>query len=222
MAYRYVDRSQAGQELAQYLTAYAEAANLLVFGLPRGGVPIAYEVAHALRAPLDVFTVRKLGLPGHEELAMGAITTDGTYVIDNDLIEYAGISRQDFDAVIARESEELHRRERMFRGSLPEPALEEKTALVVDDGLATGSTMAVAIKSLRKRKPARILVAAPVGAAETCVALRQIADEVICPYSPQPFHAVGLYYLDFTQVSDAEVGSLLARGREESRQWNVA
>lgn len=153
---------------------------------------------------------------------MGAIATDGTYVIDENLIEYAGITQADFNAVIARESEELQRRELMFRGSLPEPAVESKVVLVIDDGLATGATMAVAIKSLRNRKPARIVVASPVGAPETCAALRDMADEVICPYTPQPFHAVGLYYLDFAQVSDAEVRSLLARAREESRRWNVA
>lgn len=222
MSFRYINRPQAGQELAKHLSAYADSAEVLVFGLPRGGVPVAYEVSRALHAPLDVFTVRKLGLPGHEELAMGAIATDGTYVIDEELINYAGISAEDFDAVITREAAELHRRELMFRGTLPEPAVANKTLLIIDDGLATGSTMAAAIKSLRKRNPSKIVVAAPVGAPDTCVALRRLADEVVCPYSPQPFHAVGLYYLDFAQVSDAEVRSLLARAREESRTWNVA
>lgn len=188
---------------------------MLVLGLPRGGVPVAYEVAHTLGAPLDVFLVRKLGVPGHQELAMGAVATGGVRVVNAPVARGLGIPADVVDTVAAREEEELVRRERLYRGEGREdrPALEVtgRVVILVDDGLATGSTMHAAIRALRAMRPAGIVVAAPVGAPEACARLRDEADEVICPIVPEAFHAVGRWYEDFSQTTDEEVRLLLAR-----------
>jgi len=180
-----------------------------VLGLPRGGVPVAYEVARALHAPLEVFVVRKLGVPGHRELAMGAIASDGTRILNMDVIKALGIVPADLESVAASELLELERQQRIYRGNAPLPKLSERTIIVVDDGLATGSTMRVAVGALRQSKPARIIVAVPVAAAETVRRLREEADAVICLSAPPDFHAVSTWYEDFSQTSDEEVRKLL-------------
>jgi predicted phosphoribosyltransferase len=208
---RFRNRREAGQRLAGELHAYAGRTDIIVLALPRGGVPVGYEVAITLGAPLDVFVVRKLGLPGHEELAMGALASGGVRVLDEELIRVARVSDTEINRVTAAEEAELERRERRYRGDRPFPDLRGKTAILVDDGLATGSTMRAAVTALRVEGPSRIVVAVPVAAAETCDALRSIADEVICAVMPEPFHAVGLWYDDFSQTTDDEVHELLER-----------
>ena len=205
---RFVDRRQAGQFLAQRLAGYRDDASVIVLALPRGGVPVAFEVARALDAPLDVFIVRKLGLPGHEEFAMGAIATGEVMVMNPDLTN-AGIPQATIDAVAARERVELARRERLYRGDRPPVAIADRTVILVDDGLATGSTMLAAATAVRRQRPCRTIVAVPVAAAETCRALRRIVDDVVCATTPAPFMAVGAWYEDFRQVSDDEVHALL-------------
>jgi putative phosphoribosyl transferase len=177
--------------------------------LPRGGVPVAYEVACGLKAPLDVFVVRKLGVPGHRELAMGAIASGGVRVLNSDVIESLQISEPIIDAVARHEQQELERQQRAYRDDIPFPGLAGRTVIIVDDGLATGSTMRAAVRALRQSGPARIVVAVPVGAAETCRSLRDEADEVVCATVPQDFHAVSLWYDEFSQTTDEEVRSLL-------------
>jgi len=206
---RFADRRQAGRVLAQDLLRYRGDPSVIVLALPRGGVPVAFEVAQALDAPLDVFVVRKLGLPGHEEYAMGAIATGDVRVMNQDLAN-AGIPQAAIEAVAARERIELARRERLYRGERPPIAIEDHTVIIVDDGLATGSTMLAAATAVRKQRPRRIVVAVPVAAAETCQSLRDVVDEVVCPATPEPFVAVGVWYEDFRQVSDDEVHVLLA------------
>lgn len=179
-------------------------------------MPVGYEVATRLHLELDVFVVRKLGVPGHSELAMGALAGDGTCVFDDELIASLQVSNAALRETVEREMEEIARRERVYRDSCPQAAVENRVAIVVDDGLATGATMRVAVLALRARDPAEIVVAVPVAAARTCAALRSVADRVICPYTPEPFVAVGLFYEDFEQTSDDEVRSLLARAREET------
>jgi len=205
---RFVDRRQAGQFLAQRLARYRDDASVIVLALPRGGVPVAFEVAKALDAPLDVFIVRKLGLPGHEEFAMGAIATGDVMVMNPELTN-AGIPQATIDAVAARERIELARRERLYRGERPSVAIADRTVIVVDDGLATGSTMLAAATAVRRQQPRRTIVAVPVAAAETCRALRHVVDDVVCATTPAPFMAVGAWYEDFRQVSDDEVHALL-------------
>src|SRR3982074_2868160 len=205
------DRRDAGRGLAEKLTAYANRPDVLVLALPRGGVPVGYEVARALGAPLDVFVVRKLGLPGHEELAMGAVATGGVRVLNDQLIERLGIPEHVIDAVAARERQELARRERLYRRGRPPPVVRGRTVILVDDGLATGATMHAAIQALRQQNPARIVVAVPTASPETCEEIRAKADDVICASTPEPFHAVGRWYQDFSQTTDEEVGFLLAR-----------
>jgi len=205
---RFVDRRQAGQFHAQRLAGYRDEASVIVLALPRGGVPVAFEVARALDAPLDVFIVRKLGLPGHEEFAMGAIATGEVMVMNPDLTN-AGIPQATIDAVAARERVELARRERLYRGDRPPVAIADRTVILVDDGLATGSTMLAAATAVRRQRPRRTIVAVPVAAAETCRALRRIVDDVVCATTPEPFMAVGAWYDDFRQVSDDEVHALL-------------
>ena len=202
---RFQDRTDAGRQLAARLTAYANRDDVVVLALPRGGVPVAVEVARGLRAPLDVLLVRKLGVPGHPELAMGAIATGGVQVLSEELIAELHIPRKLVEDVAARERRELDRRERLYRGNRPMPLLRDRTVIVVDDGLATGSTMEAAIAALRHQQSSRIVVAAPVGAVETCHRLKKIADEVVCVTTPEPFDAVGLWYKRFDQVSDEEV-----------------
>ncbi|MGC1380853.1 MAG: phosphoribosyltransferase [Candidatus Baltobacteraceae bacterium] len=218
----FFDRADAGRRLAASLVEYASQRDPFVLALPRGGVPVGYEVARALNAPLDVYVVRKLGVPGHEELAMGAVAADGSYVVDESTIDAAGITYEAFAATLTRELAELKRREIAYRGDRPEPNLAGKTAILVDDGLATGASMYSAIAALRQRRPAEIAVAVPVAPADTCVALQRIADRVFCPNQPAYFGAVGLYYQNFAQVDDEEVRRLLARAEAERKRWKVA
>jgi erythromycin esterase-like protein/predicted phosphoribosyltransferase len=210
------DRREAGRLLAEKLAAYANRPDVLVLALPRGGVPVGYEVARALSAPLDVFVVRKLGVPGYEELAMGAVATGGVRVLNDQLVERLGIPESLIDAVAARERQELARRERLYRGNRPPPDVRGRTVILVDDGLATGATMYAAIEALRQQNPARIVVAVPTASPETCEEMKTKADGVICAITPEPFHAVGRWYRDFSQTTDEEVGVLLAqRGTSE-------
>ena len=207
----YRDRIEAGKRLASRLTDYADRPDVLVLALPRGGVPVAFEVARELHAPLDIFLVRKLGLPGHEELAMGAIATGGVRVLNEDVVGHLRIPGEVIDAVAADELRELERRERAYRGDRPAPDVRGKTVILVDDGLATGSTMRAAAAALRRQQPARIVVAVPVSAPQTCDEYRMGVDEIICAVTPEPFQAVGLWYKDFSQTTDEEVRDLLAR-----------
>ena len=213
MQSRFRDRRDAGRRLAASLTKYANRPDVVVLALPRGGVPVGYEVATALGAPLEVFVVRKLGLPGHDEFAMGAIASGGVTVLDQDLLRIARVREADLRRVIAAEEKELARRERQYRGDRPFPDLRGKTVILVDDGLATGSTMRAAVEALRQEGPARIVVAVPVSSPEICEAFRDLADEVVCAETPEPFRAVGLWYGDFSQTTDEEVHELLDRAR---------
>jgi putative phosphoribosyl transferase len=207
------DRVDAGKALAGHLRQYAGRPDVIVLALPRGGVPVGYEVAQALGAPLDVFIVRKLGVPGHEEYAMGAVASGGVRVLNDDAMRSLRLSNETVDRVTAREMEELTRRERLYRGDRPQPDLKGRTVILVDDGLATGSTMKAAVKALAQREAGRIVVAVPIAAPDTCEALRREVDEVVCALTPEPFHAVGLWYDNFSQTTDAEVHDLLQRGR---------
>ena len=209
------DRSEAGQFLAEKLEADAGRPDVLVLALPRGGVHVGYEVAHALHAPLDVYLVRKLGVPGHEELAMGAIASGGVRVLNRDVVGALGIPEEIIEQVAANELQELQRRERIYRGKRPPPDVQGRIVILVDDGLATGSTMRAAVAALRRQQPAKIIVAVPVGSVETCAEMRQEADEVVCASTPDPFAAVGYWYEDFSQTTDEEVHSLLERAAEE-------
>jgi predicted phosphoribosyltransferase len=188
---------------------------VVVLALPRGGVPVAFEVARALHAPLDVFLVRKLGVPGHEELAMGALATGGVRVLNDDVVHALDIPEEAIAAVAAEEGQELARRERLYRGNRSAPAVRGRTVILVDDGLATGSSMRAAVAALRRQGPARLVVAVPVGAPETCAEFQDVADEVVCARTPEPFYAVGLWYDDFTQTTDEEVRDLLERAADE-------
>ena len=205
------DRVEAGQLLAEHLTAYAGRDDVAVLALPRGGVPVAHEIARVLQVPFDVFVVRKLGVPGHEELAMGAIASGGARVINHDVVNALGIPMHLIDAVAQTEQVELDRRERLYRGTRSPVHLVNRTVILVDDGLATGSTMRAAVMAARQQEPARVVVAVPVGAAATCADLSREADDVVCLRTPEPFVAVGLWYRDFTPTSDDEVRALLAR-----------
>jgi predicted phosphoribosyltransferase len=207
----YLDRHDAGAALAELLARYAGQPDVLVLGLPRGGVPVAYEVARALRAPLDVFVVRKLGLPGHEELAMGAVASGGIVVLNRPMIESLGVSDAAVCRVLDAEKRELARREERYRDDLPPPRLTDTTVILVDDGLATGSSMFAALQALKQEHPKRVVVAVPVGAPDTCETLRSHADEVVCARTPEPFYGVGAWYEDFSQTTDAEVHELLER-----------
>jgi putative phosphoribosyl transferase len=209
----YRDRREAGKYLATQLAHYADRDDVLVLALPRGGVPVAYEVAKALSAPLDIFLVRKLGVPGHEELAMGAIATGGVRVLNDDVVEYLLIPAGVIGSVAADELRELERRERAYRGKRPEPTVRGKTVILVDDGLATGSTMRAAATALRQQSPARIVVAVPVSAPQTCDEYRMGVDEIVCATTPKPFYGVGQWYRDFSQTTDEEVSDLLEKAR---------
>jgi predicted phosphoribosyltransferase len=209
---QYRDRFEAGEDLARLLKSRGEDfRDAIVLALPRGGVPVAYPVAEALGVPLDVFIVRKLGVPGHEELAMGAIASGGVRVLNDDVVTGLGIPMSAIEAVAKREMVELERRERDYRGDRPPLDVKGKTVIVVDDGLATGSTMRAAAAALQKEGASKVIVAVPVAARETCDDLREIVDEVICARTPEPFRAVGLWYEDFDQTTDDEVRELLRR-----------
>ena len=211
---RFRDRFDAGRRLATVLQPYVGRPNLLVLALPRGGVPVAYEVARQLHAPLDLMLVRKLGVPGHEELAMGAIAAGGVRVISDDVVRALAIPDRSIAAIAAHEEHELERRAREYRGDRPLPDVEGKTVILIDDGLATGSTMRAAVAALKSQHPERLVVAVPVAAPETCEALRQEVDDVVCALAPEPFFAVGNWYQDFSQTSDEEVRELLQRASE--------
>lgn len=210
------DRPHAGRVLAERLAHLQGHEDLLVLALPRGGVAVGFEVARALHAELDVFIVRKLGYPGHEEYAMGAIASGGIRVMN--MAPGLSVTDRELDAILRREEAELARRERLYRGERAPIAVEGRTVIVVDDGLATGATMRAAVAAIRKLGPARLIVAVPVGAEETCQQLHREADEVVCAETPVPFHAVGLWYRDFPQSSDDEVKRLLEEARREHEQ----
>jgi predicted phosphoribosyltransferase len=209
------DRTEAGKVLAAQLQHYAQRPDVIVLALPRGGVPIAYEISRALGLPMDLFLVRKLGVPEHEELAMGAIASGGVRVINDEVVDTLHIPESTIDRAAAIEQHELERRERDYRGDAPSPNVAGKTVILVDDGLATGSTMRAAAEALRQMHPARIVVAVPTASPDTCDAFRQIVDEVICAITPQPFHAVGIWYEHFPQLTDDEVRELLERARQD-------
>jgi predicted phosphoribosyltransferase len=209
----FANRREAGRILASLVMKYADRGDVLVLALPRGGVPVAFEVARALNVPLDVFIVRKLGVPGHDELAMGAIATGGVRVLNEDVVNSLELEPEVIDAVAAREEKELARRERLYRGARPAPDVHGRTVILVDDGLATGSTMRAAVAALRKQRPARIVVAVPVAAPETCEEFKTEVDETICAATPRMFNGVGRWYEDFSQTTDDEVHELLAQAR---------
>jgi putative phosphoribosyl transferase len=208
---RFRDRTDAGRRLAGALSSYAGRPDLLVLALPRGGLPVGYEVARALHAPLDVILVRKLGVPGHEELAMGAIASGGVRIVSQDVVASLGIPERVIAAAAASEEHELARREQAYRHQLPSPPIPGRTVLLVDDGLATGSTMRAAAAAVKSQGPERVVVAVPVAPAETCATLRAEVDEVVCLLSPSPFISVGTFYENFSQTSDDEVRALLER-----------
>lgn len=205
------NRVEAGELLAEGLSHYRDRDDVIVLALPRGGVPVAAEIARRLHVPFDVFVVRKLGVPGHEELAMGAIASGGVRLINDEVVGPLGIPGNVIDEVARREQIELERREELYRGTRPPIGLVGRTVILVDDGLATGSTMRAAVKAVRQQEPARVIVAVPVGAPETCATIAREADDVVCVRTPDPFVAVGLWYRDFTPTSDHEVRALLGR-----------
>ena len=209
------NRSDAGRKLAAKVTSAGYGPDALVLGLPRGGVPVAFEVAEALGAPLDVFIVRKLGVPGREELALGAIASGGVRVLNEDIINSLSVSKKDIEHVAEREGLELERRERLYRGERSFPDLEGRTVILVDDGLATGASMRAAVAALRQRELAHIVVAVPVAAPEVCAEFRREVDDVICLETPQPFYGVGMWYGAFPQTSDEEVRELLGRSLQK-------
>ena len=209
------NRAEAGRLLAEKLEKYADRNDVIVLGLPRGGVPVAYEVAKSLRVPLDVFIVRKLGVPGFEELAAGAIASGGVRVLNEDVLRALPNADEIIESVTAKETAELERREKSYRDDRPAPELRDRVVILVDDGLATGATMHAAVKALRQRDVAKIVVAVPVGPPDTCREFEDEADETICATAPEFFQAVGQYYEDFSQTSDEEVRDLLARAAED-------
>jgi putative phosphoribosyl transferase len=213
MADLFVDRTEAGKLLAARLTRYGSRGDMIVLALPRGGVPVAFEIARALSAPLDVFLVRKLGVPGHEELAMGAIATGGVRVLNKDVVGYLAVPQRIIDTVAREEQQELERRERLYRGDRPAPEVRGMTVILVDDGLATGSTMRAAIAALKKLEPGGIVVAVPVAPPSTVEELKNEVNEVVSVFTPEPFDGVGRWYQDFSQTTDQEVRSLLDQSR---------
>lgn len=215
MTQQFRDRTEAGQQLAAKLTAYVNRPDVLVLALPRGGVPVAFEVARALHAPLDVLVVRKLGVPGQEELAMGAIATGGVRILNNDVVELLGIPDEVINRVAAQEQQEVERREHLSRGDRPTYDVHGRTIILVDDGIATGATMRAAVAALKQQQPARLIIAVPVAAASTCDAFAAEVDELVCVIRPAIFYAVGFWYENFSQTTDEEVRDLLEQGRYE-------
>jgi putative phosphoribosyl transferase len=205
------DRVDAGRKLAKELSEYANRSDVLILALPRGGVPVAFEVAKELNVKMDVFIVRKLGVPGNEELAMGAIASDNIIVLNEDVVRYFQISKQVIDAIVARELRELERREHTYRGNRPKPNINSSTVILIDDGLATGATMRAAAASVKTKNPTKIVIAVPTGAPDTCRSFEGKVDEVICVATPEPFYGVGAWYEDFSQTTDEEVCELLGK-----------
>lgn len=210
------DRREAGRELARRLQKYAGRQDLLVLGVPRGGVPVAFEVASALKAPLDIFVSRKLGVPGQEELAFGAVARGGTRILDEEIVNAVGLSEEEIERIAARENQELARREQVFRAGRPPLDAEGKTVVLLDDGIATGASIRVAIAALRQRRPAEIVIAAPVVPRATSERLRREADDVIAVHTPKSFYAIGEFYDDFSQVTDEEVIELLRQAASKA------
>jgi len=217
----FANRKEAGQKLAIRLRKYADRSDIVVLGAPRGGVPVAFEIAADLKAPLDVFVLRKLGVPGREELAFGAIASGGVRILNRDIVEGLGITGLDIERVTRAEREELERRERTYRGGKAPLNVSGLTVILVDDGIATGSTMKAAVRALRQMKPARIVIAVPVAPPSTCNQLRSEADELVCLETPQPFYGVGQFYSDFSQVSDEEVKELLDTASQTRRETHL-
>lgn len=221
----FANRTEAGRQLARHLKRYADRDDVIVLGAPRGGVPVAFEVATTLRVPFDIFVLRKLGVPGREELAFGAIASGGVRVLDTDTVRALALTASEINQVIQAEEWELERREHKYRGSRPPLHLTGLTVILVDDGIATGSSMRAAIRALRQMRPAALVIATPVAPRATCDRLRAEVDELICPEMPEPFYGVGQFYKDFAQVSDEEVTELLDkawRQELERRYSNVA
>jgi putative phosphoribosyl transferase len=215
------NRTHAGQVLAGMLKEYSNRDDILVLALPRGGVPVAFEIASALHAPLDVFLVRKLGVPGQEELAMGAIATGGVRVLNHEVVKYLGVPDHVIDSATQAEQRELDRREQAYRGNRRPPQVHGRIVILVDDGLATGSTMRAAVTALRQQKPARLIVAVPVAAASTCQEFQEQVDLIICATTPEPFYGVGQWYEDFSQTTDEEVRNLLERAAQEYQRYRA-
>lgn len=211
------DRTQAGQQLAHQLQAYANRSDVLVLGLPRGGIPVAYEIAQVLNAPLDICLVRKLGVPGQPELAMGAIASSGIRILNYDIVSDLSITDKTLEAVTARELRELQRRDRVYRGDRPMPKVQDQTVILVDDGIATGATLRAAIAILKTQQPKALIVAVPVAPAEVCRAIATEVDHILCLATPEPFYAIALWYDNFCQTSDAEVCDLLAQQAQHLR-----
>jgi putative phosphoribosyl transferase len=220
MSIQFRNRTQAGQQLAARLALYADRKDVLVLGLPRGGVPVAYQIAKLLNLPLDVFLVRKLGVPGFEELAFGAIASGGTRVLNPDIVAELKLSKNEIEQVAATAQLELERRERLFRGERPTPAIKGRTVIVVDDGLATGATMEAAVRALRSRAPAKIIVATPVAAAQAIRQLKPKVDEIVCLITPVGLYAISIWYKEFPQITEEQVRGLLAQA--ESAQVSGA
>ena len=214
----FANRKEAGQKLAQRLRKYANRGDVIVLGAPRGGVPVAFEIATDLKAPLDVFVLRKLGVPGREELAFGAIASGGVRILNRDIVEGLGITGLDIERVTRAEKQELERRERAYRGGKAALDVSGLIVILVDDGVATGSTMKAAVRALRQMKPARIVIAVPVAPPSTCNQLQFEADELVCLEMPEPFYGVGQFYSDFSQVSDEEVKELLDTASQTRRE----
>jgi putative phosphoribosyl transferase len=216
------DRADAGRQLASRLKKYAHDPNVLVLGLPRGGVPVAFEVAESLNAPLDICLVRKLGVPGHKELAMGAIASGGVRVLNYDIVNWLGISGKTIDEVAIRELHELQRRDRAYRGDRDQPEIQNRTIILVDDGVATGATMRAAIHVLREQQPHKIVVAIPVIAPDVYTSLKSDVEEVVCVITPDPLYSIGLWYKNFAQTTDAEVQALLSQSVVGNVQYQVS
>lgn len=212
---KYQDRHEAGTVLAEALRDYQNKNDVIVLALPRGGVPVAYEVAKALRAPLDVYIVRKLGVPGHQELAMGAIAQGGSAIFNEDIVDQLQVTPQEIDAVIASENAELQRREAVYRGTRPFPSLKNRTVILVDDGIATGATMKAAILAIRKQQPKQIVAAVPVADQQIQASFQPLVDTFVCPLLVDNLRAVGLWYNDFSQTEDAEVHELLKLAHQQ-------
>lgn len=222
MERQFRDRTEAGRLLAERLKEYANRSDVIVLALPRGGVPVGYEVAKALCAPLDVLIVRKLGVPGQEELALGAIASGGVLVMNQELLSFLSISEEEIEEMVAREQRELERRERLYRSGRPAPEVRGKTVIVVDDGIATGTSMRSAVEVLKQQQPAKVIIAVPVAARSTCEEFNRPAkhEVSVCLQTPEPFFAVGLWYEDFTQTTDEEVRNLLDRAAREETAYS--